>query len=122
MMNSMKIKIFGLMFILILSAFTMKKDSKITIFIIGDSTMAERKIDNGNLERGWGQMLSSYFTDDIHIENHAACGASTLSFINEGRWKNVLKRLKPNDYVIIQFGHNDEKRDPNLYTIPGKTI
>ena len=75
MMNSMKIKIFGLMFILILSAFTMKKDSKITIFIIGDSTMAERKIDNGNLERGWGQMLSSYFTDDIHIENHAACGA-----------------------------------------------
>lgn len=122
MMNSMKIKIFGLMFILILSAFTMKKDSKITIFIIGDSTMAERKIDNGNLERGWGQMLSSYFTDDIHIENHAACGASTLSFINEGRWKNVLKRLKPNDYVIIQFGHNDEKRDSNLYTIPGKTF
>lgn len=67
-------------------------------------------------------MLSCYFTNDIHIENHAVCGASTLSFINEGRWKNVLKRLKPNDYVIIQFGHNDEKTDSALHTIPGKTF
>lgn len=48
----MKIKIFELMFILIFSAFTIKEESKITIFMIGDSTMAEREIDNGNLERG----------------------------------------------------------------------
>lgn len=118
----MKIKLLGLLIFIILSAFTIKKEKKITIFMIGDSTMADRELQNGNLERGWGQMLSLFFTDDINIENHAACGRSTLSFINEGRWEKVLKKLKPNDYVIIQFGHNDEKTDSTLHTIPGKTF
>ncbi len=118
----MRINLLGLIIFLISSAFTIKEESKITIFMIGDSTMADRDTKDGNLERGWGQMLSLFFTNDINIENYAACGRSTLSFINENRWKNVVGQLKPNDYVIIQFGHNDEKTDSTLHTVPGKTF
>lgn len=118
----MRIKLLTLIVFLIVSAFTINRENKITIFMIGDSTMANRETQNGNLERGWGQMLSLFFTDNICIENHAACGRSTLSFINEGRWKSVWEKLRPNDYVIIQFGHNDEKTDSTLHTIPGKTF
>lgn len=107
---------------LFLSAFTTEKGRIITIFMIGDSTMADRNTDNGNPERGWGQMLPRFLTEDLVLENHAACGRSTLSFINEGRWQAVLDRLKKGDYVIIQFGHNDEKTDSALHTNPGRTF
>lgn len=118
----MRINILGLLVCLMFSAFTIKEECKITIFMIGDSTMADRDIKTEKIERGWGQMLSLFFTDDINIKNHAACGRSTLSFINESRWEKVLEELKPNDYVVIQFGHNDEKTDSALHTVPGKTF
>ena len=114
----MKYKVLLLTFFLF-SNFIDKEEATITIFMIGDSTMANRNVQKGNLERGWGQMLSNFFTDDILVENHAASGRSTRSFINEGRWQTVLERIKEGDYVIIQFGHNDEKTDTALHTIPG---
>lgn len=80
-----------------------------TIFMIGDSTMADKPLVPPNPERGWGQLLPMYFQESVRVENHAANGRSARSFIAEGRWKKVLERLKPGDYVIIQFGHNDEK-------------
>jgi lysophospholipase L1-like esterase len=90
-----------------------------TIFMIGDSTMADKPLIPPNPERGWGQMLPMYFKDGVRIENHAVNGRSTKSFIEEGRWKTVTNRLRPGDYVIIQFGHNDEKKnDPKRYTEP----
>lgn len=92
---------------------------KVTVFMIGDSTMADRETDNDNQERGWGQMLPCFFSDEVRVENHASCGCSTKSFINEGRWQAVLERLQSGDYVIIQFGHNDEKNDTALHSVPG---
>lgn len=109
----------GLLFVL--TAFTSAKRN-ITIFTIGDSTMANKKLEGGNPERGWGQMLSRYFTDDITIDNHAVNGRSSKSFINEGRWDAVLSKIQKGDYVFIQFGHNDEKDDPNRHTDPGTTF
>ncbi|MCU6771469.1 Rhamnogalacturonan acetylesterase rhgT [uncultured Bacteroides sp.] len=109
----------GLLFVL--TAFTPAKRN-ITIFTIGDSTMANKKLEGGNPERGWGQMLSRYFTDDITIDNHAVNGRSSKSFINEGRWDAVLSKIQKGDYVFIQFGHNDEKDDPNRHTDPGTTF
>ena len=106
----------------ILFAFTIEKGEKVTIFMIGDSTMANRDTNSGTLERGWGQMLSCFFTENVTVDNHASCGRSTLSFINEGRWQAVLDKLKKGDYVIIQFGHNDEKMDSTLHTVPGGTF
>ena len=90
--------------------------------MIGDSTMANKTLDNDNQERGWGMVLQPYFTDDVIVENHAVNGRSSKSFINEGRWKVVLDRIKPGDYVFIQFGHNDEKPSPDRHTDPGSTF
>jgi lysophospholipase L1-like esterase len=90
--------------------------------MIGDSTMANKSLKNGNLERGWGQMLPCFLTEDVAVDNHAMNGRSSLSFINEGRWDAVLAKLKKGDYVFIQFGHNDEKASEKLHTDPGTTF
>lgn len=96
-----------------------------TIFMIGDSTMADKDISKGSPERGWGMVLQGFFTEDIVVDNHARNGRSSISFRNEGLWNTVLERIKPGDYVFIQFGHNDEKLDkPNSvrHTDPGSTF
>lgn len=94
-----------------------------TIFMIGDSTMANKDTTNGRQERGWGMMLQECFDPQhILIDNHAVNGRSSLSFINEGRWDKVLKKMRPGDYVIIQFGHNDEKPQADRHTEPGSTF
>lgn len=99
-----------------------KEDNITTIFMIGDSTMANKDTSGGKQERGWGMMLHECFDDNIRIENHAVNGRSSLSFINEGRWDKVLERIRPGDYVVIQFGHNDEKPKPDRHTEPGSTF
>lgn len=98
------------------------KDRTTTIFMIGDSTMANKDISHDRKERGWGMALQCFFDDNIRIDNHAVNGRSSLSFINEGRWDTVLNRMRPGDYVIIQFGHNDEKPQPDRHTDPGSTF
>jgi lysophospholipase L1-like esterase len=90
-----------------------------TIFLIGDSTMANKPLIPENPERGWGQMLPPYFKAGVLVENHAMNGRSSKSFRDEGRWQTVENLLKPGDWVIIQFGHNDEKeKDPTRYSAP----
>ncbi|MBR3456251.1 MAG: rhamnogalacturonan acetylesterase [Bacteroidaceae bacterium] len=89
-----------------------------TIYMIGDSTMANKPLDKENQERGWGQMLGDMLQGNICVDNHAVNGRSSKSFIDEGRWDKVLQTLAPGDYVIIQFGHNDEKPNPDRHTEP----
>ncbi len=99
------------------------KNGKIRILMIGDSTMANKDTSKGSPERGWGMVLQNFFTDDVEVDNHAQNGRSTKSFINEGRWDKVLARIRPGDYVIIQFGHNDEKyKKEKVYAAPGVTF
>jgi lysophospholipase L1-like esterase len=87
--------------------------------MIGDSTMADKPNPESNPERGWGQMLPSFFNENVVVVNHAVNGRSTRSFIGENRWDTVMKAVKPGDYVFIQFGHNDQKiKDPKRYTNP----
>jgi lysophospholipase L1-like esterase len=81
----------------------------IGVHLIGDSTMANKPVIPANPERGWGQMLHMYFQDTVQVENYAQNGRSSKSFLAEGRWDKVLTAIKPGDFVIIQFGHNDEK-------------
>lgn len=106
---------------LLFSAFILDKPV-ITIFMIGDSTMADKVLTGDNPERGWGQMLPDYLTQKIRVDNHAQNGRSSKSFIDEGRWEKVLSLMKKGDYVFIQFGHNDEKNDEKYYTNPGTTF
>ena len=88
--------------IMIMALTSADSDKTTTIFVIGDSTAANKDISNGKKERGWGMALQCYFTDDIRIDNHAVNGRSSISFFNEGRWTKVLEKMKPGDYVIIQ--------------------
>lgn len=106
---------------LLFSAFTSDKP-KITVFMIGDSTMSDKSLTGGNPERGWGHALPGFFSEDIIVDNHAQNGRSSKSFIDEGRWDKVLSLIKKGDYVFIQFGHNDEKPKADRHTDPGTTF
>ncbi|RAW01126.1 rhamnogalacturonan acetylesterase [Pseudochryseolinea flava] len=81
---------------------------KPSIFLVGDSTV---KNGSGKGEKGlwgWGDFLHEQFdTMKVHIENHARGGRSSRTYQTEGLWDNVLARVKPGDFVIMQFGHND---------------
>jgi lysophospholipase L1-like esterase len=95
-----------------------KSQTPFTLFMAGDSTMARQPVVPATPARGWGQMLQPYFLDHVRVENFASSGQSSRSFRDKGRWKQVLDRLKPGDFVIIQFGHNDSKPDKERHTEP----
>ena len=82
-MKTLRVKMVGLLAtaLILFSAFRADKPV-ITIFMIGDSTMANKKIDGGNPERGWGMVLPGFFSEDIRIDNHATNGRSSKSFIS----------------------------------------
>lgn len=82
----------------------------ISIYTIGDSTMAQKKEDK-RPETGWAEKLSLYLKNSAKVYDHGLNGRSSKSFINEGEWKKVSDSLKKGDYVLIQFGHNDEKSE-----------
>lgn len=107
-------KLILLSFIFLLS-FKPDQD-KIQVFLIGDSTMAN-KAPGDAPETGWGMVFQDYFeANKITVQNHAMNGRSSKSFITEGRWTNVLKDIKSGDWVFIQFGHNDSKdKDTSRY-------
>ncbi len=107
---------------ILLTAFKTDYSPVTTIFMIGDSTMANKKLTGGNPERGWGHALPGFFSEEVVIDNHAQNGRSSKSFIDEGRWDSVISRVKKGDYVFIQFGHNDEKQDAKRSTLPGSTF
>ena len=117
----MKKILFVIIALVTLTSFT--KDHVTTIFVIGDSTAAKKDLSKGEPERGWGMALQCFFDSAyIRVDNHAVNGRSSKTFIDEGRWDKVLSLMKPGDYVIIQFGHNDEKPKADRHTDPGSTF
>ena len=82
-------------------------NSNPTIYLIGDSTMSD-KSEDAMPEKGWGQLLPEFFNGEIQIVNCAKNGRSSRSFIYESRWDSVYTDLKKGDFVVIQFGHNDD--------------
>ncbi|MDR0981770.1 MAG: GDSL-type esterase/lipase family protein [Culturomica sp.] len=109
------------LFILTIVLFAFVSDEKKTpvIYMIGDSTMANKNLEKGNPERGWGHVLPGFLDKSIKVENHAVNGRSSKSFRAEGRWDKVIDKVKECDYVFIQFGHNDQKaNDSARYTNP----
>ena len=102
--------------ILYLVAVWLVASSFTTIHLMGDSTMAEKDLSDGKLERGWGMMFPNFVDDTFRVVNYAQNGRSTKSFIDKGLWDIVQYALQPGDYVFIQFGHNDAKADdPDRY-------
>lgn len=90
-----------------------------TIHLAGDSTMAE-KLPEKRPETGWGEFLAAQFRDgSVRVDNRAKNGRSTRTFIEEGRWKELLEATAAGDVVLIQFGHNDQSiGKPDRYTPP----
>lgn len=112
----MKTKLLVILFVLSLQTGFAQK---ITIYGIGDSTMANKANSDRNPEHGWLQVFPELMSADVKVINKAVNGRSTRSFINEGRWDSITKNLRRGDYVFIQFGHNDQKSgDSTRYTNP----
>lgn len=84
-----------------------RKGDRPVVFTIGDSTVKNEDSDDDSMW-GWGSVISELLdTARISVENHAFPGRSARTFLDEGRWDKVYKALRPGDYVLIQFGHND---------------
>ena len=87
------------------------------IFYIGDSTVQLNKIDTYP-QTGMSQVLELYLAPDVQVRPHGKNGRSTKSFLDEGRFEPVRDQLEAGDFLLIQFGHNDEKNDPLRHTEP----
>ncbi|MGP3736639.1 rhamnogalacturonan acetylesterase [Streptomyces sp. GDS52] len=86
-----------------------------TLHIAGDSTAAQKYADAAP-ETGWGTALPFLLRHDLVVANHAVNGRSSKSFVDEGRLDAVLDAIRPDDLLLIQFAHNDEKAtDPSRY-------
>ncbi|MGF7049392.1 lysophospholipase L1-like esterase [Paenibacillus sp. DS2015] len=95
-------------------------EETLTIFLAGDSTVTDQP-SIGYPNAGWGQMLPQLFKHDVVVDNHAESGRSSRSFIDEGRLESILEKMKAEDFLFIQFGHNDEKSDIPRGTEPFTT-
>lgn len=77
-----------------------------TVYIAGDSTV-QTYDEYWRPEAGWGQMIPRYFNEELSFSNQSIGGRSSKTFITEGRLDSILRSIRPNDYFLIQFGHND---------------
>jgi rhamnogalacturonan acetylesterase len=95
--------------LIMLSSFILiKPAAKPTFYLIGDSIVKNGKGRGDGGLWGWGNYIADYFdTTRIAVENDALGGTSSRTFQTMGLWDKVLAKVKPGDFVIMQFGHND---------------
>lgn len=98
------------LFALLLLGFTIPPNRQIKIYLIGDSTMCEYEPQRAPLT-GWGMPFKYFFDSTVVVDNRAKGGRSTKTFLNEGRWQPIADSLQEGDYVLMQFGHNDEAKE-----------
>lgn len=101
--------------LVMLVAYAMPPKKKITVWLIGDSTMSI-KDPRAYPETGWGMPFVYFFDSTVKVDNRAQNGRSTRTFMEEGRWQPVVDVMQEGDYVFVQFGHNDEVKTKKSYT------
>ena len=101
--------------LLLLTGFSLPQKKKIKIFIAGDSTAAIKET-KAFPETGWGMPFVYFWDSTVTIVNKAKNGRSTSSFRNEGLWEQIIDEANQGDYILIQFGHNDEVPTKKTYT------
>ena len=79
-----------------------------TLFFAGDSTLDDHDFECPY--RSWGRETAFSMKSGSAVENFARSGASTKSFLADGRWGNLMAKVKSGDFVLIEFGHNDQKK------------
>jgi lysophospholipase L1-like esterase len=94
-------------FLFLLFGFAVPAKKKITIWLIGDSTMSVKDV-KAYPETGWGMPFVYFWDSTVMVDNRAMNGRSTRTFFEEKRWEPVVSNMQEGDYVFIQFGHNDE--------------
>lgn len=124
-MKKIRVYVIALCSVLLFGAFSFK--SKVTtIYLIGDSTVADYSLEENYQTKkfpqvGWGQVFQPFFQKDslklvkniigsskeVKVDDCAKGGRSTRTFFQEGRWASVYKSLQKGDVVMMQFGHND---------------
>lgn len=94
----------------------------LTVYLAGDSTVSTyANTASPRDQAGWGQMFGALFTRTVTVDNRAIGGRTARRFIDEGRLDDIMKKLKKDDYLFVQFGTNDGHKTAT-YTINGKTI
>jgi lysophospholipase L1-like esterase len=101
--------------VILLIAFASPAKTKITIFLAGDSTMSIKET-KAYPETGWGMPFVYFWDSSVTVINRAKNGRSTKTFITEGLWQSIYDEVRDDDYVFIQFGHNDEVPTKKSYT------
>lgn len=86
-----------------------------TVYLAGDSTVVDQDKEPW---AAWGQMLPVFVTNRVAIANNAESGETIRSFLGERRWPKIMSTIKPGDYVLIQFAHNDQKPGSGFVSIP----
>jgi lysophospholipase L1-like esterase len=99
----------------LLMAFSWPPGKKVTVYLIGDSTMSIKQV-KAYPETGWGMPFVYFFDSTVTVDNRAQNGRSTRTFMAENRWQPVVNALQEGDYVFVQFGHNDEVKTKGSYT------
>jgi lysophospholipase L1-like esterase len=99
----------------LLASFAAPPKKKITVWLIGDSTMSIKET-KYYPETGWGMPFVYFFDSTVKVDNRAQNGRSTRTFMDEGRWQPVVDAMQEGDYVFVQFGHNDEVKTKKSYT------
>jgi lysophospholipase L1-like esterase len=102
-----------------LLSFAFAPPKRIKVFLAGDSTMSVKET-KYYPETGWGMPFALFFDSSVTVINKAKNGRSSRTFIEEGLWKSITDQLSEGDYVLIQFGHNDEVPTKKSATIPSE--
>ncbi len=77
-----------------------------TLWLCGNSTVVDQDYEPW---ASWGQMITRWFTEDVAVANYAESGETATSFVAAGRLKKIVSLMKKGDYVLVEFGHNDQK-------------
>ena len=95
------------------SSVAIKRADVPTVYLVGDSTVTDQIAEPA---ASWGQMLTRFFRPEVAVANHAESGETLKSFITELRLDKALSRMKAGDWLLVQFGHNDQKKQwPQTY-------
>ena len=114
-MRKSNLKYWAIIIVPFLLSFLLYRKEHITVYLVGDSTMCMYRPEQAPLT-GWGMPFADFFDSSVTVKNRAEGGESTRTFIEENRWKAVADSLGAGDYVLIQFGHNDEVPSKESYT------
>lgn len=102
----------------ITNAVTVQSENIPTLWVVGDSTAAAFQDSSYYSPRyGWGTQLGQYFSG-IAIQNLAVSGTSSKSYLDTDQYQTLLQNMKSGDYLLIGFGHNDERAESGRYTNP----